>query len=374
MLSSISTQERERRYRTVRGAMQAAGLEALIVAGFGDPFRRGYIRYLSGWHLWAGQGFLVVPLERDPILLIGAGSQAHWAQTWSWLADVRKGAATEAAQAVKALGVTAGHVGVAGLDDILPSRDKATLIGALGDGLHDATPLMDRIRLVKSQEEIALMEETGRLVAQGIERFKQALKPGRTEREVVAEAHQTVRALGCLDGIAHISNEAPPFIHPPLERRIAPNDIIKFSMEFAGPSGYWIELAGIFSFGDVPGALRRHFETWQHAFYRAAGRMKPGATAGEIVAEVEATFREEGQPVSGRGIWDAHSIGLDVLEPPIVTARDDSTVLQEGMVLCLHPGLLVGLEGCGVYVQENFAVTPQGGRKLSPLEHVWNIC
>lgn len=373
MLSSVSTQERERRYQVVRQAMAQAGYDALIVAGFGDPFRRGYVRYLSGWHLWAGQGFLVVPLDRDPILLIGAGSQAHWAQTWSWLADVRRGGAAEAASIVKELRIPAHRIGVAGLDDILPSRDKAVLTAALGDSLHDATPMMDKIRLVKSAEEVAYMEETGRLVAQGIHRFKQALKPGRTEREVVAEAHEAVRALGCLDGIAHISNAAPPFIHPPLSRRIEADDIIKFSMEFAGPNGYWIELAGIFSFGEPPAALHRRFETWRHAFHRAATRMKPGATAGEIVAEVEATFKDEGQPVSGRGIWDSHSIGLDVLEPPIITSREDTTVLQEGMVLCLHPGLLVGSEGWGVYIQENFVITPNGGRALSPLEHQWNV-
>jgi Xaa-Pro aminopeptidase len=370
----ISAGERERRYAAVRSAMQAAGQAAWVVPGFGDPFRRGGVRYLSGWHLWAGTGYVVVPLDQDPVLIVGAASQAFWARTWSWLADVRQGGLEDVIAILRELKLDRGHIGVVGLGDVLSARDAATLAAGLPEAqCSDSTEAMDRIRLAKSPEEVVLMEETGHIVAEGIRRFREALAPGRTEREVVAKAHQAVRALGCLDGIAHLSTDAPPFIHPPNDRRFAADDIVKFSMEFAGPSGYWIELAGIFSFGEPPDHLRRRFETWQQAFRAAAAAMKPGVTAGQLVEEVEDTFRRQGQPVSGRGIWDAHSIGLDVLEPPIVNRRDDATVLQEGMVWCLHPGLLVGPEGWGVYIQENFVVTPAGGRPLSGLQHEWNV-
>jgi Xaa-Pro aminopeptidase len=307
-------------------------------------------------------------------LIVGAGSQAYWARTWSWLGDVRRGGLEAVIAALIELNLGRSRIGVVGFEHLMSASDHAALTAGLPEAeLADVTEGLDRIRLVKSPEEVALMVETGQIVAQGIHRFREALAPGRTEREVVAEAHQAVRALGCLDGIAHVSTDEPPFIHPPTDRRFTADDIVKFSMEFAGPSGYWIELAGVFSFGQPPEHLGRRFETWQRAFAGAASRMRPGVTGGQLVAEVEEIFRRDGQPVSGRGIWDVHSIGLDVLEPPIVISREDPTILEEGMVLCLHPGLLVGPEGWGVYIQENFAVTPEGGRPLSGLKHEWNV-
>ena len=100
--------------------------------------------------------------------------------------------------------------------------------------------------------------------------------------------------------------------------------------------------------------------------------MKPGVDDGNIINEIKKIYTKDGWKIGGRGIWDIHGIGMDVIEQPIVL-DDDSFKLKENMVLCLHPGLLIGDEEWGVYIQDSFLVTEEGGKQLSDLTHEWYL-
>lgn len=371
----VSKAERERRYQALRDVMRRAGYEGLLFAGNAEATQRGYIRYTSDWRLWGGNGFLILPLEGDPVLVLGSGSQAYWAKAVGWVKDVRSvlDKMEEVVAALKAMGLAERAIGVVGLNRLMAYRDVQTLLTALPMArIEDATVLVDQVMAIKSREEIAHATETYGFVAQGLDRMKAVLAPGTTEREVMAEAVHLLAELGCLDGIAHISNQAPPYIGPPRDRRIEASDIIKVSLEFAGPSGYWIELAGIFSFREPPERERRHFATTLRAVERAAALMRPGSTAGDLSRVIEETYREDGWRITGRAIWDVHSIGLNVITPPIGLPGSKDQ-LQENMVLNIHPGLLVDDDQWGVYVQDNMLVTPEGGRPLGEYVYEWHV-
>ena len=166
---------------------------------------------------------------------------------------------------------------------------RIRLIKELADAhIEDASLLADQVMVVKSQEEMDQAADTYRFIAEALDRIKMVLAPGKTERQVMAEAIHLLSERGCLDGIAHLTNAAPPFIHPPTERQIDIDDIIKVSLEFAGPSGHWIELAGVYSFKEPPERARRHFETTLQALDQAKAMMQPGATSGEISRAIDA--------------------------------------------------------------------------------------
>jgi Xaa-Pro dipeptidase len=370
----VSIAERKRRYDALRLAMKHAGYPALIIAGLAEATLRGYVRYVSDWHLWGGSGYIVLPLDSEPVLILGSASQTFWANEVGWVTDVRRvpSMTGEIVAILEQRKLKQAKIGVVGLDHIMPAREIRQLQAALCQPMYDATALMDSIMATKSTEEIGYLEETSRIVARGLRRFREVLTPGKTERQVASEAVKTVRELGVLDGIAHISHKPPPYIRPPTDRIIDDADIIKFSMEFCGPSGYWCELAGIFSFREPPEREREIFETTREAFERTAQMMKPGTTAAELPANIQRIFREHDLEVTGRAIWDVHGIGANVIEPPVVLP-DNQTVLQEGMALNMHPGLLVGEDHWGLYLQDNFIVTPQGGRRLSGWDHAWNV-
>jgi Xaa-Pro aminopeptidase len=236
--------------------------------------------------------------------------------------------------------------------------------------LVDATPLVDAIMAVKSEEELALAAETYRAVAQAHATLRAELAPGKSERAVMARAVETLAELGCLDGIAHLTHGTRPFFRPPTERIIAADDIIKVSLEFAGPGGYWIELAGVYSFWEPPARELRYHATAVKAIERVKQVLRPGATGGDVTQAVEETFAEDGWHVSGRGIWDGHLIGLNVIRPPY-GVKDNTDVFEENMIFNVHPGLLVDDDRMGMFLQDNLVVTPQGGRTLGVYPQQW---
>jgi len=363
---------KEYRWSRLSREMGAKRYRLLLIAGRYQAWQMGYLRYVTNYRLWAGHGYAVFSTKDAPVLILPAKSQSHWARETAW-GEVyyAEEPIMEAIKVIKDFNQAKTRLGIAGLNDIMPVGDLERLRKAFpGIRLEDASYVVERARCVKSPEEIQLMREDAHVVSAAFRQLRKSLEPGRTEYEVVAEVQAELRKAGGLDGIVHLSNGPVPYMHPPTDRRIQEGDIMKFSIEFTGPNGYWTELGGIFSFKSPPKETMRQFETVLKAFRTAASLMTPGRIGRDIVRAIYDIYVRDGWKVSGRGIWDIHGIGLDVIETPIIT-ESDSTVLQEGMVLCLHPGLLIGDTGWGVYIQDSFVVTSEGGCQLSDIEHKW---
>ncbi|MDR7550819.1 MAG: M24 family metallopeptidase [Armatimonadota bacterium] len=370
-----SDAERRRRERRLREEMEREGYEVLLIVGRDGMWNRGYIRYLTDFHLWAGTAYLVFPLHGDSVLLLGSNSMAYWARRAGWVQDVRvamTGLVPAAARALQERGVRR-RLGICSLNRLLSYGEAQALAAMLpGVALEDATDLFERVRVIKSPEEIAGLTETCRIAVEAMARFRDVLAPGRSEREVAAEAWKVLREQGVVDGIAHISVEDPPFIRPPSSRRLTREDVVKFSMEVTGPSGYCEELAAVFSFREPPEEQRRMFDTTVKAVRRARAMLRPGVTADQFVAAVEAAYAEDGWDPLHRVIWDAHGIGLDVIEPPLLM-RDAQVTLQEGMAISLHPGLTYGERRLGFYLQDNHIVSKGGAAPLAGWPDVWTV-
>jgi Xaa-Pro dipeptidase len=264
-------------------------------------------------------------------------------------------------------------VGYVGLDTCATAADVATLRGAArGVELADTTASLVDLMVHKSDEEKRLQRSTAEVLAEAHRRFAAALRPGMTEREAVGSAVSVVYGAGCIDGIAHLSNQPAPFIRPPTDRVIGPDDVLRFSMEFAGPDGYWIELSAVYSFRSPSAEDQRLFDTTLRAFNLVGEMLRPGTVAEDLAIAARRVFEEEGYTDLGRAIWDAHGIGINVIEPPLALT-DDTSVLEEGMVINVHPGVVVGDLQRGIYLQDNFEVSAIGGIRQSGLEHRWNV-
>lgn len=371
----VSTQERARRYTALRAMMARDGYAALIITGNAEALQRGYVRYVTDWRLWGGKCFVVIPHDGDPVLVMGTGSQGYWARNVGWVADVRSvlDSVGEVVNVVTGLGLATARIGVVGMDQVLTFGDASRLIKGLPQAeLVDASVAVDNIMAVKSAEELAQVRFTYNAIATALGLFKEALAPGRTEREVMVEAVRYLYGEGCVDGIAHLTTGPSSYLRPASDRVFLSDDIVKVSLEFAGPSGHWIELAGIYSFTEPPARARRYFETSLKALEGVRQILKPGNVGGDITRVVEETFRAEGWHVTGRGIWDGHAIGINVIRPPMGLI-DSTDAFQENMVMNIHPGLLVDDDKWGVYIQDNFLVTPEGGRPVGEYHYEWHV-
>lgn len=371
----VSLTERERRTKAIRKAMVENGYEVLVIAGNAETLQRGYIRYVSDWRLWGGTGYIVYPLESDPVLVLGKGSQYYWASQRDWVTDVRAGInkIDEVVNIIAEKKLSQACVGVVGLNSVMPYGDATRLLACLSEAkISDATGMLDAIMAIKSDEEIAQMTETYNLLSHALGLVKDSLAPGKTEREVMAAAIHYLGAHECYDGIAHIGHHALPNIRPPTDRIISEDDIIKVSLEWAGPSGHWIELSGVYSFREPDERVKNYYDTMHRAVYHIIELMKPGAVAGDVSKAAWKIFEDEGFHITDRVIWDFHGIGINVITAPI-GLPDSKDVFEENMVINIHPGPVIDKDRWGVYIQENVVVTPQGGRVLGEYEHKWHV-
>ena len=96
--------------------MEEHGLAALVVAGHGSGFNRGYIRYFADVHIWEGDSLLLIPLESEPVHVHVTYASASMPDEL-WISDFRR-APDPQQQIVKAMKekrLTKGKVGIAGL-------------------------------------------------------------------------------------------------------------------------------------------------------------------------------------------------------------------------------------------------------------------
>lgn len=370
----VSRNEIERRYEALREVMRDAGYDALVIAGGSDYSMRGYVRYVADWRLFGGTGFAVFPLDDEPAFLLGLGAQAEWAKADSAIKDTR--AVLDKMEGMIAVlrekGLSKGSIGVVGLNDIMPYGNGLTMMTLLpGARFGDATRLMQDVMVSLSEEEKALVEETHGYLVRIKDRIKEAMAPGKTEREVLAAGLHEAARLGCLDGMAHLTNRAASGTRPGSERRITEDDIIKVFLEFSGPSGFLIELGAVFSFREPPDLPRRKNDTVIKAINRSAELMRPGVKAGELCEVIRETFVEDGWNITGRRLWDFHGQGLNSMMPPVGMPGSEE-VLKENMMLNIHPGILTE-DGWGVSVTHNYFVTADGGKALGNFKPEWHV-
>jgi Xaa-Pro aminopeptidase len=114
--------------------------------------------------------------------------------------------------------------------------------------------------------------------------------------------------------------------------------------------------------GKAPGRVRKLYRAVLEAQEAAKAAIHPGATAGDVDAAARGVLK--------RYQFDrlfthstGHGLGLEVHEMPRI-GRGEETILQEGMVLTVEPG--VYLEGLGgIRIEDDVVVTAKGALDLT---------
>jgi Xaa-Pro aminopeptidase len=369
-----SASEIRRRHDRLLAAMDAAGLDAVVVAGNTEFQQKGYIRYFADWRLYGGTAFLVVRPGRAPALVLGLGAQAEWAKELSAIPDTR--AVLDKIDGVVAALLESGaaprRVGVVGLKTVMSHGDAVRLAAALaGAALEDATDLVEGFWGELSAEGLADVEAAHARVARIFDAFKAALAPGRGEREVVADAYAVAVRQGCLEGVIHLNPGLGGGTRPASERRVAADDIYKMFMEFLTPEGCLIELGGCFSFRPPPAAWRDKHDLVARAIAAAMDASRPGRVADDIVTVIRRTYEESGAEIVGRRLWDFHGQGMHSLLRPFGLPGSLDPIRADTMIN-IHPGLLTA-DGLGISATSNYVVTRDGGRPLGGFRHEWHV-
>ena len=361
--------ERDRRLHAARQAMEKEGLSALVVAGHGSSFIRGYIRYFTDTHFWTGDSLLLIPLE---------GEMVHAQVTYAgssvpdvlWVSDVRQAPApqTEIVSAMKEKGLTRGKVGVAGLERVITVGAYETLRNAFPDVTFvSADALVDRIRAVKSPLEVQQIREVCELSTAAMGRFVDALGPGMTQREAAAEAAAVFRAGGVFDDLSLIQVHGVSGL--PKDIPMACDDLVGFHLEICGESGHWSELNVICAFREPTAEEARLLESEMRAFEELRKIAVPGVTLGELSAAFERIVAEDGWTL-GDPAWHyyLHGQGMDSVEWPYFSPRltgNRDAPLMEGMVFSYHPHRDTVPFVTSPRVYDDILITANGAERLS---------
>ncbi len=351
----ISTAELQRRWHLVRTAMEAAGIDVLLAQANND-FMGGYVKWLSD--LPATQGYfssVVFPRDTD-MTLIGQGPFDLDVAPPPQGDGIRRGVARvltcptyatagysdtyEAALTRSALdpyaGGTIGLVGLATLPHSLIERLKRELPRAR---FVDASDLVDRIKAIKSDEEIAALRATAAMQDEAMAAAFAAFEPGRRDRDVTAAAEFASLALGSEQGLYMCSSapggKATHFANRHYQnRRIGSGDALAILIENSGPGGYYCELGRTAILGSATDAQHRKFAFVLEARQFMLDRLRPGGDCKTIWDDYNAFMRDQGYPEEDR--LHCHSMGYDMVERPLVRF-DEPMPLAANMVVSCHP-------------------------------------
>tara|TARA_B110000438_G_C15675012_1_gene589841 strand:- start:146 stop:835 length:690 start_codon:yes stop_codon:yes gene_type:complete len=218
--------------------------------------------------------------------------------------------------------------------------------------------------MVKSDREIAKMAHICDVVSGAFEGLGDLLSIGMTEREAFKSFRIDLLQRGADDVPYLVGASGPGFddiIKQPSDRVIERGDLLMFDTGSLY-DGYSSDFDRYVAFGRADADAQRAYSTVWAATEAGLAAVRPGATTSDLwraMADVLDAGGSLGNSVGRLG----HGLGMQVTEWPSNTA-DDNTVLQEGMVLTLEPGL-TWAPGRMMVHEENLVVRADGPEMLS---------
>jgi Xaa-Pro aminopeptidase len=373
----------ERRYGLARELMRAHDLVALVVFGTSATSRASMANpfWLSN-HLDLHHCYLVVPLDEtlETALYTGLTNHVPNAREMSDVPVIEWGGydpADRVGARLREIGAGRGRIGLVGANAKfsmgMPYQHYERLRQSLPEAeLADVTAPYQRLRLVKSEEEVAWLRRAAALTDEAILAVAAAAQPGMSELELVAVGEGAYRPQGGTPRIMFLRSMAmddPTGCLPaqtPSERRLRPGDVIitEFSASYTGYTGQIHR--PIFVGGEPTAAWARMFDVALQAYDAVAATLRPGATEADVLRAAE--------PIraAGYAIYDdlVHGYGVDIL-PPIVDreqfARPPDAAgqtFEEGMAIVIQPNPVTPDERMGLQLGALTIVREEGAESL----------
>lgn len=236
----------------------------------------------------------------------------------------------------------------------------------------DSGPVMDPIRGVKDDGEIALMRKAAMLASVGMDAARKHIRPGVREFEVAAEVEYAVRRLG------GEFRQVPVYVNSGVRSRwlhgtstdrvIEPGDLVIVDLV---PSfkGYCINLTRTFVVGAPTPEQQELAKAYLAAQEGAMAIMKPGVSMRQVdQAAHEAMFGHGLENQYIRGF--SHSIGLRFEETPAPTIHPPHASLRlvDRMTVTAGHSVLVDPEVGGVRFEDTGLITENGWDPITSYE------
>jgi len=266
----------------------------------------------------------------------------------------------------------------------------------------DGSPLILEARMIKSPWEIVQMERTARISCRTFEYIRDNIRPGYTEMEFGGMYEAFARKIGhggrirvrdyqtegypwhilsgvsggmvgLLESPASGQGTSAAFPVGGGNRKLLPNEPIMIDVASVF-NGFHMDETRMFAIGSMPKEALDASLAAIEIHNTVLDRVKAGITIKDLFDTALATAESLGyaEPYLGppgyKVQFIGHGIGLELIEKPILSAKDDSP-LQPGMTFALEPKM-VFKNRFSAGVESVFTVTETGHRLISriPLE------
>jgi Xaa-Pro aminopeptidase len=379
----------ERRFALARGLMREEELSALVLFG-NSGVNRGNMAnafWLSN-HLDLHHCYLVVPADEslEAALYTGLTNHVPNAREVSDVPLIEWGGYNPADRVVsrlRELGVTGGRAGLVGVNSKfsmgMPYAHHTQVRAELPAlELVDVTGRFQRLRTVKSEEEIAWLRKAAELTDRAILALAEGAQPGMTDVELVALAEAAYRPAGGMPRITFLRSMAmddPNGCLPaqnPSRRKIETGDVIitEFSASYWGYTGQ-IQRP-VFVAAEPTAEWQQLFDVALASYEAIRGILRPGTTEAEVI--------EAAEPIRAAGleIYDdlVHGYGVDIM-PPIVDRtqlrhppENGGARFERDTAIVIQPNPVTPDERMGLQLGELTVVREDGAESLHgvPLE------
>ena len=248
-----------------------------------------------------------------------------------------------------------------------------------GLSLHDGLEVLELARVIKSKEELALMQHAIDVCEIGVARMKEALEPGITENALWAKLHEANIELGGEWIETRLLSSGPrtfPWFRESSMRRIEQGDMVSFDTDLIGPYGYCSDMSRSWVCGNEPtDEQRRIYALAYEQIQHNCAVLKAGKTFREVS---EQAWKIPNEFASSRYSSLIHGVGLADEYPSIKHIHDFDKkgydgVLEENMTLCVESYTGSESSGEGVKLEEQVVVTKDGCELMTsyPMEMDW---
>jgi len=202
------------------------------------------------------------------------------------------------AATIKALMVEIGAAGeTIAVDELDPPTTLA--LDRAGLRLASAQDVLQRAAAVKTQDEVLIYWQTGKIEASLMGFFREELEPGRLEGEIARRVYSRAIELGAEDLLqinVCAGEDSYPWRRWPTSRPIREGDLVGMDLHVHGPGGYVYDASHTYLCGSRPTARQREVYRRAHDYNNACiDLLRPGLAIPEFVErlpEVPEAYQE----------------------------------------------------------------------------------
>lgn len=238
----------------------------------------------------------------------------------------------------------------------------------------------ERNIVIKSQAELDLMREAGRVNALALAAVREMIRPGVVTADLDAAAEEVIRKHGGIPVFKGYPGAYPfpatlcvsineELVHGfPSKRRLKEGDIVSVDCGTL-LDGFVGDAAFTMGVGEISEQARRLIEVTQHALEVGIAQMRPGNRTGDVSAAIQRYVESNGLHVTRE--YTGHGVGQQMHEGPQVPnygTPGRGVVLRPGMTIALEPMVLVGTPRTRV-LPDQWTVVSADGSLTAHFEH-----